>query len=56
MKESKMDLFANALGRVANVMQSNTYISSITQGMTSTLPILIGGSIINLIVNLPIPI
>lgn len=38
----------------ANAMQNNIYVSSITQGMMGTMPILMGGAILQLIYSLPI--
>ncbi len=36
-------------------MQSNTYISSVTQGMMGAMPVLMGAAIFQLVYSIPIP-
>ena len=43
------------LTNLTQKVQSNIYISAITEGMMGAMGVLIGGSIVNLLVNLPIP-
>lgn len=43
------------MASIVNVVQGNIYVQAISQGMIGAMGILIAGSIINLIVNLPIP-
>lgn len=43
------------MGNIVNVVQSNVYVQAISQGMIGAMGILIAGSVINLVVNLPIP-
>lgn len=46
--------FTKTVAKVAGKIQNNLVVSSITQGMTSTMGVLIGSAIINVIINLPI--
>lgn len=55
MSNSKMSSFQMKMMKTANKVQNNYVISSITQGMMSTMGVLMAGAIINIIVNLPIP-
>lgn len=52
--DEKSSGFQAKILRVAGVVQNNTYISAISQGMMSTLPILMGGAVIQIIYSLPI--
>ena len=54
-KASFFDTAQEKLMTFTAKIQSNIYIQAITQGMMGTMGVLIGGSIINLFVNFPIP-
>ncbi|WP_028041893.1 PTS sugar transporter subunit IIC [Candidatus Stoquefichus massiliensis] len=46
--------FTTKIMKIAGKFQNNLVVSSITQGMMSTMPILMGSAIINILINLPI--
>ena len=52
---SFLERLQDKIMNVTAKVQSNIYIQSITHGMMGTMGVLVGGSIINLFVNLPIP-
>lgn len=54
-KASILESFQEKLMVFTSRVQSNIYIQSITHGMMGAMGVLIGGSIVNLVVNLPIP-
>ena len=51
---AKSNILQEKILPLAGKMQNNMYISSITQGMMGTLPVLMGGAILQLIYSLPI--
>ncbi len=53
-KYKKSNIIQEKLLPLAGKMQSNKYVSSITQGMTGTMAVLLSGAILQLICNLPI--
>ncbi len=52
--ENIKSIILKKLMSVAGWMQKNIYISAISEGMMSTSSILIGGGIVNMLINLPI--
>ncbi|KUP25913.1 PTS transporter subunit EIIC [Paenibacillus sp. DMB5] len=52
---SFLDRVQENLMKVTGKIQSNNYVTAVTHGMVGSLSILIGGSVLNLLVNLPIP-
>lgn len=53
-KKTRSTQLQDGLLRVAGIIQNNIYVSSISQGMMSTMPVLMGGALIQLIYSLPI--
>lgn len=51
---AKSNVLQEKILPLAGKMQNNMYISSITQGMMGTMPVLMGGAILQLIYSLPI--
>lgn len=51
---AKNKSFINKITKTAGKIQNNLVISSITQGMMSTMGILMGAAILNIVINLPI--
>ena len=54
-KESTFDRVIAKIMPIADVMQNNLYISSITRGMMSTMPVLMASALFQLVYSLPIP-
>lgn len=54
-KENALDKVIAKVMPIANVMQNNLYISAITRGMMSTMPVLMAGAFFQLVYSLPIP-
>ena len=54
-KESTFDKVIAKIMPIADVMQNNLYISSITRGMMSTMPVLMASAFFQLVYSLPIP-
>jgi Phosphotransferase system cellobiose-specific component IIC len=55
LESMNLDNFQDKLMGFTAKLQKNIYIQTITQGMMGAMGVLIGGSIVNIIVNLPIP-
>ena len=53
-QETKMDRFINKILPAVNKFQSNTYVSSIMEGMMNSMPVLMAGAILQLIYSFPI--
>lgn len=54
-KERFIESLQDKLMAFTSKVQSNVYIQAVTHGMMGAMGVLIGGSIVNLVVNLPIP-
>lgn len=54
-KESAFDKVIAKIMPIADVMQNNLYISAITRGMMSTMPVLMASAFFQLVYSLPIP-
>lgn len=52
---SKLDNFQDRLMELTSKIQSNIYINAVSSGLMGSMGVLIAGTIINIIVNLPIP-
>ena len=54
MKENKMDHFINKILPVVDKFQNNLYVSSIMEGMMSSMPVLMASAVLQLIYSFPI--
>jgi len=54
MKENKMDQFINKILPVVDKFQNNLYVSSIMEGMMSSMPVLMASAVLQLIYSFPI--
>ncbi len=54
MEETKLDRFVNKVLPAVNKFQSNLYVSSIMEGMMSSMPVLMAGAVLQLVYSFPI--